>query len=288
LTGVANPSYTASYAYSNDGLRLRAQESNHASPDRWFQYDGVRPVREGALSGDVFTTTARYEWEGDSYYDALVREFVADTGYRHPLFDGLGSTRQLLDDNQAVTDTYTYEAFGNLMGSSGTTPNPYRYVGSLGYYQTGNSLQHLGARYYLPEVGRFVQPDPIEDERHLYAYCDSRPIVEVDPSGRTTVVAEPVIKIICALLAAAATAVGICTLCDRDKDDVHVRCKKAYQKCVRWCDDYDWDDRRFWDPRMPYKSRFQCKDACDKARERCNDTGDTSIFPHVRLAKRSG
>jgi RHS repeat-associated protein len=189
LTGVTNPSYTASYAYSNDGLRLRAQESNHAYPDRWFLYDGVRPVSEGTLSGDTFTTNNRYAWEGDSYYSALVSASIGGSD-RHFLYDGLGSTRQLLDESQAVTDTYQYEAFGNLMGSSGTTPNPYRYVGSLGYYQTGNSLMHLGARYYMPEVGRFAARDPMRaqpPEPHAYAYCDNLVPGAVDPSGKNPV-----------------------------------------------------------------------------------------------------
>jgi RHS repeat-associated protein len=181
LTGVANPSYTATYTYAADGLRLRVQESNAQYADRYLLYDGVRPTAEGTLSGDVFTTTARYEWEGDSYYSALVSASIGGLN-RFFLYDGLGSTRQLLDDNQAVTDTYVYEAFGNSMGSTGSTPNPYRYVGSLGYYQTGNSLMHLGARYYLPEVGRFVQRDAVRIGPP-YAYALNTPTKYGDPNG---------------------------------------------------------------------------------------------------------
>ena len=73
------------------------------------------------MSGDTFTTRARYEWEGDSYYDALVYAYLDGVGNWHHLYDGLGTTRQLLDDNQAVTDTYQCEAFGNSMGATGST-----------------------------------------------------------------------------------------------------------------------------------------------------------------------
>jgi len=183
LTSVSNPSYTAAYTYSADGLRLRAQESNHAYQDRWFQYDGVRPVMEGTLSGNTFTTRNRYVWEGNSYYDPLISAHI-NGDCRYYLYDGLGSTRQLLDLSQNVTDTYTYEAFGNLVGSTGSTANPYRYVGSLGYYQTGSSLMHLGARYYMPEVGGFVQADPIRrPSLTSYAYCADMPTAVVDPTG---------------------------------------------------------------------------------------------------------
>ena len=135
------------------------------------------------MSGDTFTTRARYEWEGDSYYDALVYAYLDGVGNWHHLYDGLGTTRQLLDDNQAVTDTYQCEAFGNSMGATGSTPNPYRYLGSLGYYATGSSLMHLGARYYLPEVGRFVSQDPVGTGANWYAYGAGNAVSVVDPDG---------------------------------------------------------------------------------------------------------
>jgi RHS repeat-associated protein len=204
LSSVTNPSYTAAYTYAADGIRLRVQESNNPNPDRYFLYDGVRPTAEGSLSGDTFTASARYVWEGDSYYDPLVY-LVYSNAHSYPMFDGLGSTRQLLDSSQTVTDTYSYEAFGNLMSSTGTTPNlarsrppvdgrdrhggaarphlaTYRYVGALGYYQTGNDLMHLGARYYMPEVGRFMSPDAIAKIRG-YVSCNNNPVAYVDPTG---------------------------------------------------------------------------------------------------------
>jgi RHS repeat-associated protein len=183
LTSVTNPSYTAAYTYSPDGLRLRVQESNAQYTDRWLQYDGVRPVLEGTLSGDTYTTTAKYVWEGDFYYDPLIYSLIGGS-WRYHMYDGLGSTRQLMlhFSPYTVTDTYSYEAFGNLMASTGTTANPYKYVGSLGYYQTGSSLMHLGARYYMSEVGRFMSPDAIARIRG-YVSCNNNPVGYVDPTG---------------------------------------------------------------------------------------------------------
>jgi len=82
-------------------------------------------------------------------------------------------------------------------GAAGPHLATYRYVGSLGYYQTGSSLMHLGARYYMPEVGRFMQIDPAIRNRamqphapiitpfagHPYVYCTVNPLRRVDPSG---------------------------------------------------------------------------------------------------------
>ena len=101
-------------------------------------------------------------------------------------FDALGTTRALTGPSQVVTDSYAYDAFGNTLASSGTTVNPYRYVGALGYYSNGPSgLMQLGARYYAPDVGRFITADPIgySGGLNLYNCGYGDPINLVDPSG---------------------------------------------------------------------------------------------------------
>jgi hypothetical protein len=84
LTSVTSPTYTANYTYAADGLRLRIQESNNPYPDRYFQYDGVRPVLEGTLSEDTFTTLNRYVLEGNSYYDPLISAFIGGSPLAEP------------------------------------------------------------------------------------------------------------------------------------------------------------------------------------------------------------
>ena len=44
-------------------------------------------------------------------------------------YDGHGSVRFLTDQTGAVTDTYTYDAFGTLIGQAGATPNEYLFAG---------------------------------------------------------------------------------------------------------------------------------------------------------------
>lgn len=103
-------------------------------------------------------------------------------------FDGLGSTRALTDSNQNITDTYSYEAFGNTLTRSGTTENPYEYVGMLGYYADGETgLMLLGPRCYDANMGRFTTSDPALSEENYYMYADANPTNNVDPSGLITV-----------------------------------------------------------------------------------------------------
>jgi hypothetical protein len=48
----------------------------------------------------------------------------------------------------AVTDTYEYDAFGNKINSTGTTPNNYLYRSEQ--YDPDLGLYYLRARYYNP------------------------------------------------------------------------------------------------------------------------------------------
>jgi len=104
-------------------------------------------------------------------------------------FDGLGSTIALTDENGVTTDTYSYDAWGNVTPgvNNQTTDNPYQYVGELGYYthwqEPTFKLLQLGVRYYDPSVGRFTQQDPIKDGFNWYGYASGNPTKNVDPSG---------------------------------------------------------------------------------------------------------
>jgi len=150
-----------------------------------LQYDGVRPVVEGTLEGDTWTTTAVNYWEGPTYYSPLASRYLPSGGgvYNY-LADGLGSTRQLMrNSDHAITDTYAYDAFGNTLASSGGTDNPYRYVGALGYRIGSGESMHLGMREYAPGLGRFTQADPLLQQR-TYAYARNQATLAVDPDGR--------------------------------------------------------------------------------------------------------
>jgi RHS repeat-associated protein len=71
-------------------------------------------------------------------------------------------------------------AFGTYRATTGSTVNNFRYIGRLGYYrETAISGFLLRRRYYAPEVGRFVSPDPLWDSGlRVYAYVGNRPTTE--------------------------------------------------------------------------------------------------------------
>jgi len=80
------------------------------------------------------------------------------SGVYYYIFDGLGSTRHLVNTSGAVTDTWGYSAFGELASHTGSTANPFlfnaqQFDPALGDY-------YLRARYYDQGNGRFISQDP--------------------------------------------------------------------------------------------------------------------------------
>ncbi|NLW46754.1 MAG: RHS repeat-associated core domain-containing protein, partial [Firmicutes bacterium] len=50
--------------------------------------------------------------------------------------------------------------------------------------EESTGLVYFGARWYDPEVGRFISVDPAEDGENWYALCDNDPVNYFDPDGR--------------------------------------------------------------------------------------------------------
>jgi RHS repeat-associated protein len=101
--------------------------------------------------------------------------------------DGLGSTRALAGSTANVTDTYTYDAYGNLSASSGSTANEFLFAGQQ--FDAGLGEYFNRARYYDTKEGRFTKrdsfdgkmADPITGNHYLYAAAD--PVNKNDPQG---------------------------------------------------------------------------------------------------------
>jgi RHS repeat-associated protein len=104
-------------------------------------------------------------------------------------FDLRGSTVAITNANGKVTDRYQYSAYGEILSSSGNTDTPFLYNGRDGVMTDTNGLYYMRARYYNPEIRRFVSQDillgVVIDGQSLnrYAYVQGNPIGFVDPLG---------------------------------------------------------------------------------------------------------
>ena len=106
-------------------------------------------------------------------------------------YDGHGNVRFLGNTAGAVTDTYQFDAFGNQIASSGTTPNSFLYSGEQ--FDSSTNLYELRDRWYRPTVGRFITRDPVEGMQcsplsyNPYIYGSDDPVDRIDPTGRAGV-----------------------------------------------------------------------------------------------------
>ena len=180
LIGVTAPGISASYAYDADGRRVKQTLGSAVTNYLWD---------EASAYGDVV-----YEYNGSgatlaSYVlggtETISQTRGATTSYF--LQDGQNSTHALTSSTGAVTDTYSYTAFGESYASSDTTVNPYRYTGQQ--FDSATGLYDLRARYYNPALGRFLSGDkyPVNfgnpRELNRYVYAANSPINLSDPTG---------------------------------------------------------------------------------------------------------
>lgn len=116
-----------------------------------------------------------------------------------PLYDLQGNITCLLDyQRRKVVETYRYSVFGeekilNERGrsiSDSSTGNPWRYRGKRVDKEVG--LMYFGYRYYDPEVGRWISPDPAGaiDGPNVYAYVRNNPMKYVDYFGLNSALDE--------------------------------------------------------------------------------------------------
>ncbi|XHL99163.1 MAG: putative Ig domain-containing protein [Microcoleus anatoxicus] len=193
------------YLWANDGEnRLMGVTVNEGGVTRnlGYQYN-AQGVRVGKVVDGVETRYLIDELQPYAQvleeYDALGNakgsyvygyDLIGKLQGNQPSFyhvDGLGSTRVLTNGLGAVTDSYSYDAFGNLIVSAGGSNNAYLFAGEQRDGETG--LDYLRARYYDPLVGRFVSADAYEGtlddpmSLHDYQYAHANPVVNTDPSG---------------------------------------------------------------------------------------------------------
>ncbi|GEM_PF-2417812 len=172
LSGITSPLGNFQFGYDGLGNRYTQTKDGQTTNYTLDQAAGLTTVlREG-------TTTYLYGL-------GLIGQ---ETGGQMTvaLTDRLGSVRQLITDDRNQTLLQSFDPFGNILNNIGEGVSGFGYTGE----QTdGSGLVYLRARYYDPQTGRFITPDPFPgvlsqpSTQNAYPYVTNNPLRYTDPSG---------------------------------------------------------------------------------------------------------
>jgi RHS repeat-associated protein len=177
-----------SFVYDGDGNRVA---KTVAGVTTTYLVDEVNPTGYAQVIQESVTTTAGISTVAYVYGLQLLNQRRDPVGQARQIswydYDGHGSVRALTDQNGAVTDTYDYDAFGNLIHSTGSTPNNYLFAGEQ--FDPDLGLYYNRARYMNMSTGRFWSMDDDEGNGyepvslHKYLYAGANPAGNIDPTG---------------------------------------------------------------------------------------------------------
>lgn len=228
--GSQSRAFNAACEITTPGYAYDARGRLTAAPGSAFAWDGASRITSVAgvtLAynglGDLITRTAAAATTRFFYNHALrlhpivaekteggafVRHYVwtpggrllysIDAGTTQPVFyhfDRIGSTLALSDHTGTVADTYAYGPYGEPLARTGTSTQPFTYVGAYGVRAEG-ALFHMRARYYDPASARFLSRDPLwpslakPKRLNPYEYAAQSPGEFIDPRGLMDEVSE--------------------------------------------------------------------------------------------------
>lgn len=168
------PPLSASFEYDALGRRIDKTINGRSIQ---YVYDGldiVQEIENGLPSVNYIRTLN---------IDEPLARIKSDGTVRYYQQDALGNVIALTDTNGSVTTRYSYDPFGNVTISGETSDNPFQYTGRE---NDGTGLYYYRARYYSPELQRFISEDPIalgSGDINFYVYVKNQPINLTDSLG---------------------------------------------------------------------------------------------------------
>jgi RHS repeat-associated protein len=169
LAAIENFSSATSFRYDDNGLRVIKTENGETI---WYVNDYFEI---NLTSGEE---TSNY------YFGGNLVAINNDGVLQYVLQDHLGSTTQITDSDGEVSGSAGYLPFGasnydDILAAQKFT----------GQRLDGSGLYYYNARYYDPDLGRFISPDTIvqdptnPQDLNRYTYCLNNPLKYTDPSG---------------------------------------------------------------------------------------------------------
>ncbi|MCX7765112.1 MAG: RHS repeat-associated core domain-containing protein [Candidatus Sumerlaeia bacterium] len=145
----------------------------------YYLYDGYNLLYEINDSGCIIT---RYTHLPGDVIDFPIIACQAGKRYYYHL-DGLNSVYLISDEQGNIVARYSYTPFGEILKKEGTFHSQFSFTSREIDEETG--LMYYRFRYYIPQIGRFTQIDPLDllSGTNLYIYVYNNPLRYIDPLG---------------------------------------------------------------------------------------------------------
>ena len=162
------------YEYDAEGNRVVVTKNGTTSR---YVIDNVLGLQKPLAQTDTNNAIQKYF----IYGNGLVYAVNPDGSIEIYLYDYKGSTTAIVDNSGTVLNAYTYSAYGKVLGSSESVENTYKYLGKYGVIADSDAHLYIRARYYSPELARWIQLDtlkgglsnPLSLNRYSYSKGDS-------------------------------------------------------------------------------------------------------------------
>ena len=179
LTQASTNGVTFNFKY--DALNRQVWRSVTDEPDTFSVWDGWDVIQEYQAANNG-AATAAYLYGATGL---IADGHVEYSGFHYYYQDASGSTSHLADSTGHLLEWYRYDLDGTpifynanddpLSGSNYSVRH--LFTGQQWYDELG--LYDLRNRFYSPDIGRFLQPDPSGfngDATNLYRYCGNNPV----------------------------------------------------------------------------------------------------------------
>ena len=102
-----------------------------------------------------------------------------------PCYDHNGNIVLYVSESGSIAAQHTYAPYGNITDSSGSLANVFSFGFSTKYHDREVNLITYQRRFYRPDLGRWLNRDPIEEDggENLYAFCENDAISKYDALG---------------------------------------------------------------------------------------------------------
>ena len=147
-------------------------------------------MRETVTTNQTVTAVMDFVYDESGKPFAMIDQLSAQPKTYYYVLNLQGDVVKLIDQDGAEAAAYTYDAWGNILASSGSMAekNPLRYRGY--YYDSETGFYYLQSRYYDPATRRFINADVYAstDSKNpiscnMFAYCENSPLIHYDENG---------------------------------------------------------------------------------------------------------